>query len=125
MEVICIDNKCEHIKEIIIEYINKELSDHDKVYFFSHIISCKACRKELALFNDFKRQVVLAEEKIPENLSSEIFNSIINEISEKVSEQQKITIGAKITRDILQNITRPDEIIRSMLNNIIYLMQLV
>jgi hypothetical protein len=73
-------NLCELISGMMIDYINENLSDSQKVMFLSHIASCEICRSDLTSLIALKKATIISEQRIPETLSKEIFRNIINNV---------------------------------------------
>lgn len=73
------DELCETMNELIINYINKDITEEDKLKLMNHLNICSQCRKELALTLNLSQIVSNQIKEVPQEVMDNMFSKIPKE----------------------------------------------
>ncbi|MDF2539971.1 MAG: hypothetical protein K0S76_2992 [Herbinix sp.] len=59
---------CEHIEELLMDYINRNLTKEENSRIILHLSSCKSCQKEMAELILLKKQLQLSMSEVPKDV---------------------------------------------------------
>lgn len=68
--------KCKVISEMLVDYINRRLTQSENSVVIKHLANCKECREEVALLFDFKKMAQDSMKEIPQEAKMTAFAKI-------------------------------------------------
>ena len=78
---------CERVKELLFEYIEKELDERDAKMVSEHLMSCEECRKEYEMMLGMSEAIKESRYEAPDELHSRVMTAVRSDKTRKKREK--------------------------------------
>ncbi|MFA5524945.1 MAG: zf-HC2 domain-containing protein [Tissierellales bacterium] len=70
------EDKCQHMRDLIIDYVNTNIDESDKIQLVNHLSICPECRKELAMTLKLNMLISSTMSDVPKAIMESAFSLI-------------------------------------------------
>lgn len=97
------NNDCQKAGDMLVEYINRHLSESENFAVISHLAVCRQCREETALLLKIKRSAEAEMIEVPVALIDAVFEKIPDrDPLEEIINRKSVFMGLDIMRYVLK-----------------------